>query len=380
MTEILKAKRQRGTGSVYPRGATWWAQYYGSNGKIRVSTGETDPKKAERFLRRKIGEVEAGIAPAVGSSRVKYEDFRAALLLHYQAKKRKWLRHRKDGGEAYVADLCHVDDYFRGWRVKAITTDAIEKFVLKRQEEGAANGTVNRALSLLRRMFMLQVKRDKIRRNEVPYFEMLEESGARQGFLQHADYQKLRQELPEYLRPVLALAYHTAMRKGEILGLRWDTIDLLAAEIRLYDTKNGEPRTIPLAGEVLEMLKIERERNTGEWVFTRDGEPIGSFFKAWKSAAKRAGLPGLLFHDLRRSGIRNLVRSGVSESVAMKISGHKDPKVFSRYNVTSTKDLKDAASKLEHYLAQQVGHISGTIAPSGESKAAGKKVEEITFQ
>ena len=190
--------------------------------------------------------------------------------------------------------------------------------------------------------------------------------------------------MPGYLRPVLAMGFYTGMRKAEILKLRWSNVDLRSAEIRLDagTTKNNEPRSISITGELLEMLKIERQRNPdSEFVFARDGESIGSFFKAWKSAAKRAGLLALLFHDLRRTGVRNLVRAGVPEGVAMAISGHKTRAVFERYNIVSGRDLKDAASKLEDYLAREAfGHNSGTIASSGEVQAEGKKEEVITFQ
>jgi len=81
------------------------------------------------------------------------------------------------------------------------------------------------------------------------------------------------------------------------------------------------------------MLKIEREKNPdAEFVFIRSHQPISSFYKAWKSACDRAKLPGLLFHDFRRTEVRNLVRAGVPERVAMAISGHKTQAVFKRYS------------------------------------------------
>lgn len=126
-----------------------------------------------------------------------------------------------------------------------------------------------------------------------------------------------------------------------------------AGEIRLDPgaTKNDESRAVPLFGQLFEMLKIEREKNPGaEFVFTRDGQRIGAFWKAWKSACKRAGLQGLLFHDLRRTGVRNLVRAGVPERVAMAISGHKTRAIFERYNIVSGRDLKDG---------QKAGNLPG---------------------
>jgi integrase len=127
------------------------------------------------------------------------------------------------------------------------------------------------------------------------------------------------------------------------------------------------------------MLKIERQKNPrAEFVFMRDSCHIQSFRKAWASACNRTGLGGLLFHDLRRTGLRNLVRAGVPERVAMAISGHKTRAVFERYNIVSGRDLKDATCKLENYLATQNGVNSGKIPPLGRSQATvGTRAKEL---
>ena len=354
-----QARRRRGEGRIWRRGRIWWIQYY-VNGRPRRESSHSDREAvAKRSLQQRLGEVGAGIAAPPRAARVSYEEIRDALLSDYEVNKRKWIQEGKDG-RPYMT--VHLDRFFGSCRAVNITTDAIREFIRKRLEEGAANGTINRSLALLRRMFHLAVRDRKLR--DVPHFPMLKEASARKGFVEHADFQRLRKELPEYLRPILTMGYHTGMRLGEIIGLRWHDVDFLNGEIRLEPgtTKNDEPRTIPRIGELFEMLKIEREKNpNSEFVFMHDGRRIGSFYKAWKSACERAGLGGLLFHDLRRTGVRNLVRAGVPERVAMAISGHKTRAVFERYNIVSGRDLKEAARKLEAYLAQQNGDKTGTI-------------------
>jgi integrase len=133
--------------------------------------------------------------------------------------------------------------------------------------------------------------------------------------------------------------------------------------LRTGETKNKKPRKIPLAPDVLEALRFQRARRDQyfpkcPFVFFRHatGERILGFRQAWKTACQRCGLwdeatkkPTKQMHDCRRSAVRNLVRSGVSEQVAMKISGHLTPGIFKRYDITAETDLFDAAAKLDRY-------------------------------
>jgi integrase len=166
------------------------------------------------------------------------------------------------------------------------------------------------------------------------------------------------------------MAYCTGMRRGEILSLRWENVDLLTRHVRLNagETKNGEGRVIPLGDELLEALKSQLHlRNTAvpdcplvffRIIKTKENPvlrwvPIGDFRKVWQTACAKCGLAGRIFHDLRRSAVRALVRAGVQERVAMRISGHKTRSIFDRYNIVSDQDLTEAMQKLQKFQAAE---------------------------
>jgi integrase len=103
-------------------------------------------------------------------------------------------------------------------------------------------------------------------------------------------------------------------------------------------------------------------------VFHRDGAPIKSFRRAWLSACGAAGVPGRLFHDFRRTAVRNLERAGVPRSVAMQMVGHKTEAIYRRYAIVSDADLRAAADKLaaiEKRADPATGTITGTMTRIG---------------
>lgn len=201
-----------------------------------------------------------------------------------------------------------------------------------------------------------------------PHVPMLAERNARQGFVDDEQLASVLAHLPPEIAPVIEFAYITGWRiTSEVLPLEWRRVDFAANEIRLdvNTTKNDDGRTFPMSDRLRTLLKAQHSKHLAmkrasviePWVFWRmvaegrGGEkkprPIIAFKKAWTAACLAAGCPGRIPHDLRRSAVRNLIRAGVPERVAMHLVGHKTRAMLDRYHIVAPGDLKDAARKID---------------------------------
>jgi integrase len=187
-----------------------------------------------------------------------------------------------------------------------------------------------------------------------PYIPILDEDNTRQGFLEPEQYGQLLAEVPERLKVLFVCAYHVGTRKGELRLLRWEQVDFDAAQIRLTkaQTKGKRARTVPIYGDMEPWLKFQFAKCAPDcpWVFYYHGRPVGAQLAGWREACDHAGLPGLLFHDLRRSAVRNMKRAGNPDKAVMEISGHKTRSIFDRYDIVSDADIASVAEHTEEYL------------------------------
>ena len=363
-----KARRDRGTGRVYQRGNTWWIAYHVRGIKVRESSHSSKKTVAIELLKTKL--VEAQQNGYVAPARLTYDQLRESLYDDYETRGHKSLLRRAadDEERGYKKGdrfLCTVspalDDFFTGYKAEAITIETIKAFIRKRQKEGLSNSCINGSLAALRRMFWLQVEEKRFPTNAVPHFPMLPPDPPRTDFLSDEEYRKVLAELHSDSKPLLTVAYHCGARRGELLKLRWEDVDLKAGIMTFRDTKNGTDRAVPIlgaAGEALGLLRAAHPES--ELVFVRaDGEPIKTFRKAWLAALRRAGIEGTRhFHGLRRGVAVNLMAAGVDSQLARKITGHRDPRTFEGYRVLLQNDILHAGKVLEKHLEKN-GHSYG---------------------
>src|SRR5262245_5804977 len=367
MGYLYRRKLKHQPGNTEPRvSSVYWCKYYVNGRPVRESTKCTKEQDAKRFLKLREGAVATGAPIPPRMERIQYDEAAKDLLQHYTASG------ERDVDEA-TGRLAHLTPFFTGRRVAAITTTEITRYVVKRQEEGAANGTINRELATLSRMLRLGYACGKVAR--LPVIRRLKEAAPRSGFFEEEQFEWVRKRLPEDLQAAVTIAYTFGWRmQSEVLSLERRHVDLDAGTLRLDPgtTKNGDGRVIYLTPELKALLKAQLERvealqkRTGRiipYLFPylsgkkRLGARRSDFRKAWTAACEAAGVAGRIRHDFRRTAVRNLERAGVPRSVAMKITGHKTESVYRRYAIVSDADLQDAARKL-------AGTFSGTSAAS----------------
>ena len=361
--------QRRDFGRIFtkPHRKSLYVRYRLSGKEYVESVGSMKVRDAEKLLARKQAELGLGVFVAPDVKRTTFEDLCQFIRDEYVVKRRR-------SGSTLEIWLKRLACTFAGTRAIAITPDRLAAYVRMRMETGVAQATIRNELNSLRHAMRIAKRAGKLA--VVPEFPQLGAPNIRTGFFEAEDFQALLKELADPLQAPVEFAFLTGWRKGEILALTWDRVDFHAGMVRLEPgtTKNNEGRTFPFG--VLPRLKAllegQRaktkmvERRTGaiiRHVFHRDGQPIRDMFEAWKNACERASqndkglivrpqLVGRLFHDLRRTAVRNLVRAGVPEHTAMKLSGHKTRDVFDRYDIVSERDLAEGVAKLATFHQQ----------------------------
>jgi len=246
----------------------------------------------------------------------------------------------------------HLKPFLGSLPATELDSRHLDRYIDKRREEQATNATINRELACLKRMFRLAYLATPPRVPLVPHFPYLKENNVRRGYVTPEQFARLVAHCPDlWLRAMLETAYVFGWRVSELLALRVGQLDLVTRTIRLDPgtTKNREGREVTIeSGRLFQLLRHSVEgKRPDDHVFTRGIKPIRDFRKSWENLRTAAGVPALLFHDLRRTAARNLRAAGVPEEIIMRIAGWKTANVFKRYAIVDKADVRLALQQLE---------------------------------
>jgi integrase len=341
----------RGDGRIFKRGDTYWIAFFVDGKEQRESAKTSDEAKAGKILKAKLKEVHAHeldpTKPFLNQRNRKRSvgNLLDALKADYQI--------RGIARPPNLSTIKRARADFGMIRATALTSQDVDEYIQDRLAEGYAKASVNRILQILKQSYALA-------KLPAPDIRKLDESdNVRRGFFSEQEIREVIAGLPADLADFTLFAWLTGMRKSEIASLCWEDVDGDCIRLRAENAKNGTARLIPFEGELGELIarrKAARLVKAGETVilsaliFHRNGEPIREFRKSWRTACRKAGI-NRLFHDLRRSAVRNMTQAGVPQTVAMKISGHETDAMFRRYAIVSETDLRTALRATQQYLA-----------------------------
>jgi integrase len=333
---------KRADGSL--RSSRWWIAYSVNGREIRESAGKTEAAAGKALrARQKALAARTWVEPEQERMTI------AEMLDTYEAD----LESRR--AKSLDSIKCHlrpIRSEFGERRAIDLRADDFERFRRSRLEEKKARQTVDHELGGLRAAYSLARKQERISR--VPFIPMFHEHNVRRGWIEQAEAERIAAELGEPLGTLTLFARASTWRRSEVESLTWEQVDRKAKEVRLFDSKNGRGRVLPLDDYLFGLIERRWQARQFEgapspYVFSEKGRPVGDWRKAWAAACKEAKRPDALFHDLRRSGIRDLIRAGVPQSVVMAISGHRTISTFLRYDIASEEDKRNALEKARTY-------------------------------
>ncbi|HEY1253424.1 MAG TPA: tyrosine-type recombinase/integrase, partial [Terracidiphilus sp.] len=305
MPEELSTKKpqgRRGTGSLFqkPKGnGRWHIQYYvpvydAATGQARAERKREycglPHAQAQKRLADRLGKISRGEQFDSGRPR-SVADLYTALYTHTENNLPPGSRKLKGMGWKWE----HLQPVFAHMRADLVNSALIEEYKKQRRNEGAALATLQRELAMLRRMFRYGKQTGTV--HNVPHFGLVKENNARKGYVEQAVYERMAVEAMKeglWLRALLETAYTYGWRKGELTGLQVGQLEFGSRPtMRLYDSKNGEGRVVPVMSNVLPLLGALCEgKKLTDQMFTRDdGSPVKEFRAAWQNMCIRAGVP-----------------------------------------------------------------------------------------
>jgi integrase len=268
------------------------------------------------------------------------------------------VNHRSWRTQEYTLE--HAKNFFKAdtW-LQNITTRQVELFKAQRMKE-VKPATVNRNLAVLKHLFNTAVDWGFLYENPARGVKPLRVKNRGLRYLDTEEVSRLINASPTHLKPLIILAVHTGMRRGEIFDLKWEHIDLKNRLIEILDTKNGDQRVVPINKTLLQaFLRLPRSVHT-PYVFPGlNGKRLTDIKTSFLRSRTKAGLEGLRFHDLRHTFASHLVMAGVDLTTVKELLGHKSIKMTERYSHLSPRHKAHAVEVLDNLSQGQVESAAG---------------------
>ncbi len=342
---------------LYQKKGNWYIDYYVHGRRKREVVGSSKALAENVLRKRKVEIAENKFLDIKKDQKVKFEHFADTYFqLHARVNQRPLVIKRTAGL------LKHLCTCFAGKSLAEITPQSIEQYKSERIR-AVAPATVNKELACLKCMFNKAISWGKFNDNPVRKVKLLKEDNKRIRYLEREEIRRLIDSCALHLRPIVIVAVFTGMRKSEILGLKWQNIDIERGIVYLLETKNGERREVIINDTVKRTLIAVPKNPASPYVFCEeDGRPYANVRKSFDTALKKCGIINFHFHDLRHTFASQLVMSGVDLKTVQELLGHKSIEMTMRYSHLSPSHKKRAVEILD----RQMDTIWTPEAPSAD--------------
>jgi integrase len=356
---------------IYKRGGVFWIRYAGLDGKIVFESAKqgdrsgTRVQDAEALLHERKADVGRGKQPEI-RKKIPNITFKALSVEYLQWAKRQRSFPQK---ETLVKQLVTI---FGAYPLRALNSRLLEQYQTERMEKGnklvkvkpqGGNkpATINRHVATIKAMFTKAVEWELVEEDvlkKVRKVKLLEENNRRLRYLSKEECQALVGECRGHLRPIVIMALNTGMRRGEILSLKWDNVDMKHGFILLDKTKNGERREIPINGTLRATLAgIPRRLDLPHVFINPDTDlPYGDIKNAFNRALRKAGIRDFHFHDLRHTFASHLVMGGQDITTVKDLLGHKTLTMTLRYSHLAPAHTVKAVELLDSILNENADY------------------------
>lgn len=304
---------------IYLRNKIWWIDYRVNGKRYREAVGSSKKLALEALHKRKADVAENRFFPA----RQRNEIFFAEIADLY------WELHARQKPSATVTiyHLKQLKSFFGAKLLGQIAVPDVLKYVNEVKERSTA-ATANRHHTILRAIFNRAIEWEKFYgQNPAARIKPFRVDNARTQFLENADITRLLAACDNEIQPIVIVALLTGMRRGEIVNLRWEHIDLTNGVVHVLKTKSGEPREIPIAPKLRALLQSIRKGDGGS-VFALSTRVINTRFSM---ALKLAGITNFRFHDLRHTFASHFIMRTNDLPATQKLLGHQSPRMTQRY-------------------------------------------------
>jgi excisionase family DNA binding protein len=257
---------------------------------------------------------------------------------------------------------------FGDFKLGNLKPEMVEDYMAKRLADGLKPCSVNREVSCLRTIYNVAISWGYVSENPVKKVKLFsEKENIRERVLLADEETKLLAGSSPHLRPILEVALHTGMRKGEIFSLRWEHLDLERGEVRIVRSKSGKGRVVSMNSALLALLRtLKAEAGVNEHVFVNPetGKPYVDVKRAFQTACRRAGIKDLRFHDLRHTFASRLVKKGVDLILVMELMGHASVITTQRYTHSQAAEKKRAVELLCGKALEPVQECQTGVKPN----------------